>query len=193
MKILFVRHGESQDDIEDRYGGWADFDLTQNGSIQLKDSAEKIIKLNVKFEVILSSPLKRALQSAEVLATELNLPVDVLEYVKERNRYGVLTGMEKTKAKVKYPEEVRKLDKGDYVDASERQEDFEERIKKSVNIIKNTGKENLIVVTHGSYLLGLFQIYADKKLTKKDDGGFILVDVSSGGFTPISSDGIEYE
>ena len=60
MKILFVRHGESVDDIEDRYGGWSDFDLTEKGKRQLMESAEKIAKLNEKFEIILSSPLKPA-------------------------------------------------------------------------------------------------------------------------------------
>lgn len=44
MKILFVRHGESVDDIEDRYGGSADFDLTKKGRKQVSVTAIKFLR-----------------------------------------------------------------------------------------------------------------------------------------------------
>lgn len=43
MRILFTRHGESVDDIEDRYGGAADFDLIKKGKEQISESAKKLL------------------------------------------------------------------------------------------------------------------------------------------------------
>ena len=53
MKLLFVRHGESEDDLIDAYGGWADFPLTENGREQITETAQKIGKLNLKFDKLL--------------------------------------------------------------------------------------------------------------------------------------------
>ena len=92
MHILFIRHGESIDDIEDRYGGFADFDLTEKGRNQVSACTKKILDLDEKFEIILSSPLKRAHESAKIIATEFNLEIEIFEYLKERNLNGVLTG-----------------------------------------------------------------------------------------------------
>ena len=104
MKILFVRHGESVDDIEDRYGGWADYDLTEKGKRQCAESVVKIYSLDEKFEVVLSSPLKRASQAAEIIANSLGIEVEIFEYLKERNLNGILTGMIRSEAKKKYPD-----------------------------------------------------------------------------------------
>src|SRR3990172_5639171 len=106
MKILFVRHGESVDDIEDRYGGAADFDLTEKGREQVFESSKRISSLNEKFEIVLSSPLKRAIQSAEIISNELGVETEIFGYLKERNLNGVLTGLVRREAKEKYPEVV---------------------------------------------------------------------------------------
>ncbi len=93
MKILFVRHGESVDDIEDRYGGWADFDLTEKGMVQITKAVKKISLLSTDFEIVLTSPLKRAFQTAKIISNQLSLNLEVLEYLKERNLNGILTGL----------------------------------------------------------------------------------------------------
>ena len=134
MKILFVRHGESVDDIEDRYGGSADFDLTEKGKKQISESAKKIATLDENFEIILTSPLKRAFQTAEIIANELHLEVEVFAYLKERNLNGVLTGLVRSEAQKKYPEVVETHNRWEYVDGSERTEDFNTRVKMQLSI-----------------------------------------------------------
>jgi 2,3-bisphosphoglycerate-dependent phosphoglycerate mutase len=129
MKLLFVRHGESVDDIEDRYGGWADFNLTEKGLKQASECAEKFSSLDEKFEVVLTSPLKRAFQVAEIIAKKLDIEVEVFEYLKERNLNGVLTGLTRIEAKEKYPEQVEIHSRWEFVDGSERTEDFNVRVK----------------------------------------------------------------
>lgn len=194
MKVLFVRHGESLDDVENRYGGWADFPLTEKGESQLRNTAQAIGSLGVDFEIILTSPLKRALRSAEVLSEVLDLPIETLEYVKERNTYGLLSGMEKSAAGNKYPDQVKNLEDGKYVDGSERSEDLSNRVKKSLQMIEErAARTNLIVLTHGNYLKSLFEDVMNRKLLKKEDGGFVLMDLEGGNLVPVSSKGIEFE
>ena len=192
MRVLFVRHGESQDDLENRYGGWGDFPLTQKGHKQIEGKVESIKNLKKDFKVIFSSPLSRALTSAKILSENLNIPVEVLEYIKERNTYGVLTGMEKNEAKSKYPEQVENYENEKYVDGSERKEDIDQRVKKALDIIQNKGFGNVIAVTHGVFLKHLFTLYG-KKITKKEDGGWILVEFNDNKLEVISSNGIEVE
>jgi len=192
MKILFVRHGESQDDIEDRYGGWADFELTEKGKGQITNSLKSIKQLDVEFEIVLTSPLKRAITSAKIIGEDLSLPVEIFEYVKERNTYGVLSGMVKSEAKEKYPDQVELLGKDEYVDGSERQGDLIARARQALFLVEQRKESNLIIVTHGNFLKGM-SVILDKKLVKKEDGGFVLMNLAGGKLSVLVSGGIEYE
>ncbi len=193
MKILFVRHGESVDDIEDRYGGWADFDLTEKGRRQAKECAEKISSLDEKFEVVLSSPLKRAFQAAEIIAKKLNIELEVFEYLKERNLNGVLTGLTRSEAKEKYPEQVEIHSRWEYVDGSERTEDFNSRVKKAIKYLLKMKYGSLIAVTHGLFLKTFFKEMMGVEIKKVGDGGFVLVEEMKGKYNILKEDEIEYE
>ena len=171
MKILFVRHGESVDDIEDRYGGSADYDLTDKGREQAKECAKKISALGEKFEVVLSSPLKRAFQTAEIISSELGVEVEILKYLKERNLNGVLTGLTRSEAKEKYPELVEIHNRWEYVDGSERTEDFNTRVKNAVKYLLEMEHNSLVAVTHGLFLKAFFKEVMGIDIKKVGDGG----------------------
>jgi 2,3-bisphosphoglycerate-dependent phosphoglycerate mutase len=192
MKILFVRHGESVDDIEDRYGGWADFDLTEKGKKQVTESSKKIASLNEKFEVILSSPLKRAFQAAKIISNRLDIKVKVFEYLKERNLNGVLTGLTRSEARKKYPDQVRKHENWEYVNGSERTEDFNSRVKNAIKNILKMKYNSLVVVTHGLFLKAFFKEMMGTNIMKVKDGGFVLIEERNGKFKIIKVDGIEF-
>lgn len=193
MKILFVRHGESEDDILDAYGGWTDWPITQKGQDQLAGTAEKVSKLKVRFEKILTSPLKRATSSADIIAAKLKLPVEIFEYVKERNTYGILSGMVKSEAEDKYPDLVERYKNGEYVDGSERDEDISARAKRALELLKDMKLESVVVVTHGNFLKAIMPVLLGRKLAKKEDGGFILIEVNDNGAEVLAADGIEVE
>lgn len=193
MKILFVRHGESVDDIEDRYGGWADFDLTEKGKQQISHCAEKIASLNTKFEIILTSPLKRANQAAKIISKHIGVDVEVFEYLKERNLNGILSGMTRSKAKQKYPNLAKRLENYQYVDGSERIEDFTSRIAAATKIVVNMEYNSLVAVTHGLFLKAFFQEILNINLNKVGDGGFILVEEKNSKFMILDHNGVEFE
>ncbi|RJR28301.1 histidine phosphatase family protein [Candidatus Microgenomates bacterium] len=191
MKILFVRHGESVDDIEDRYGGSADFDLTERGREQVTVSAKKISFLGEKFEIVLCSPLKRALQTAEIIANQLHLEVEVFEYLKERNLNGVLTGLVRSEAKQKYPEVVETHNRWEYVDGSERTEDFNNRVKNAIKYLLNMEYGSVVAVTHGLFLKAFFKEMMDLDIKKVGDGGFVLLEEKNGKFDILKEEGID--
>ena len=182
MKILFVRHGESIDDVEDRYGGAADFDLTEKGRQQMSASSKKIASLGETFDIILSSPLKRASQTAEIISKELGVNVEIYEYLKERNLNGVLTGLVRSEAKVKYPEVVEIHNRWEYVDGSEREEDFSTRVKNAIKYLLNMQHDSVIAVTHGLFLKTFFKEFLDMDIKKVGDGGFVLIEEENGKF-----------
>ena len=85
--IYIVRHGQSVANAQGRYG--MDSDLTETGRAQAKELAEKFKDLH--FDAILSSPLKRAHETAQIIAAEHNLVVNTKEALRERKE-GAIDG-----------------------------------------------------------------------------------------------------
>lgn len=194
MQVLFIRHGESTDDIDDRYGGWGDFHLTAKGKKQIKSRVGLVRSLGVDFEKIYSSPLLRASESASVLSEGLGIPFEIFEYVKEKNGYGLLSGMVKSEAKNKYPDQVRKLEsRAQYVDGSVRHTDFVKRVKRSVQLMKKFKEDNVVVVTHGGYLKCVFEEVFGKNVSNYNDGGFALVEIKENKSRVLTADGIDLD
>lgn len=103
MKIFLVRHGETTGDLEDRYGGNYDDHLTPHGKTQLQETANRLADKNI--EIIFTSNLIRAKESAEIIQTQVSCDVEIIDGIQERN-YGVLAGLTKVEAKELYPEVV---------------------------------------------------------------------------------------
>lgn len=97
MKIYLIRHSESIDDIEDCYGGIADFDLTENGKNKVVEYSKGLE--NYGIEKIYTSPYKRAYQTAQILNEKLQVKLEVIDNLRELNSYGILSGVNKTLAK----------------------------------------------------------------------------------------------
>jgi 2,3-bisphosphoglycerate-dependent phosphoglycerate mutase len=101
MELLIIRHGQSQADLEDRHEGRADFSLTELGKHQASQTA-RFLYQKYPLEYIISSSLKRAKETAEIIAQPLQLPVHIDERLMERDN-GKLAGMLRSEAFEKYP------------------------------------------------------------------------------------------
>lgn len=147
MKIFLIRHGETTSDLEDRYGGSYDDHLTEHGREQLQETANKLLGKGI--EIIFASSLIRARESAEIISSKINAPVEERNGLRERH-YGVLTGLTKTEALGKYPEVVEAHKNPKNTDpGGESFEDFKNRV---LNTFKDLLKENyqiIAVVSHG--------------------------------------------
>lgn len=90
--IVFLRHGESVGNAEDRFQGQADFPLTEKGCAQAKVRAERWLAEGITFDRCISSPLLRARQTAEIVTRALNVPLEFDPDWMEINN-GLLAGL----------------------------------------------------------------------------------------------------
>ena len=107
MKLILLRHGESQWNLENRFTGWKDVDLTSNGIKEANYAAEQIIKENFSISSIYTSQLIRAIHTAKIVASKINYPFSKLKYdwrLNERH-YGSLQGLNKSETAAKFGEE----------------------------------------------------------------------------------------
>lgn len=101
MKLLIIRHGESEADLLGVHEGRADFPLTARGHRQAQAMAA-YLRQSCELSAIYCSPLKRAFQTAEHLSNETGLPLIPDEMLMEFNN-GLLAGMERAAAARDYP------------------------------------------------------------------------------------------
>jgi len=101
--VTLLRHGESQGNFEGRHQGQADYPLTEIGRMQTNSLIERWIAEKKVFNLIISSPLLRARESAEMISTALNVPVEIDPLWMERDN-GLLTGLNAEEAREILPQ-----------------------------------------------------------------------------------------
>lgn len=101
--ITLLRHGESVGNAESRWQGQTDYPLTETGRAQARALAERWKKEGVSFDRIITSPLARARETAEIIAAALQVPVESDPLWLERD-IGEIAGMTSTEFRERYPE-----------------------------------------------------------------------------------------
>jgi len=104
--FVFLRHGESVGNVQSRWQGQSDYELTEKGRAQARALAARWKSEKVKFDLVLASPLVRAKETAELIASALSVPVEYDSILLERH-IGEIEGMT--------AEEVRKRPQPPYV------------------------------------------------------------------------------
>lgn len=150
MKILLIRHGETTGDVENRYGGQYDDDLTQLGREQLQATAQLLVGQPV--EKLFVSTLRRAAQSAAIINEVLLTDIEMMDGLQERN-YGILSGLTKDEAQLKYPEAVELHKEAANTDPDgEAQRDFTARVLATFTFIAERPHGVVAIVTHGGVI-----------------------------------------
>jgi len=106
-KIVFIRHGQSEWNKSNRFTGWTDVDLTEQGRAEAKLGAELLKKENFTFDVAHTSVLKRAIRTLWIVLDEMDLmwiPVHRSWRMNERH-YGALQGLNKAETAKEHGEE----------------------------------------------------------------------------------------
>ena len=94
--LILIRHGQSTWNLEGRFTGWVDVDLTENGKHEAKKAAELIKKLNIKINYYFSSLQLRANNTLKIIQTTLNDNQNFIRAWELNERhYGMLTGLNK--------------------------------------------------------------------------------------------------
>ena len=105
-KIVFIRHGESLWNRENRFTGWADVDLTEKGVDEARAAGRLLRSEGFAFDLAFTSVLKRAIRSLNFALEEMDrlwIPVEKDWRLNERH-YGALQGLNKAETAAKFGE-----------------------------------------------------------------------------------------
>jgi broad specificity phosphatase PhoE len=164
MRLLLIRHAESTGNRQRRLQGRADFPLTQRGRCQAEELAAALSRLPVA--AVYSSPVRRALDTAEAIAHRLGLKVEAQAALQEYD-FGELSGLTWPDIRERRPQLIEQLlsDSADFphYPGEEGREAFRERACGALWGIaeRHAGEEAAAVVTHAGpiavFLLDVLQ------------------------------------
>lgn len=152
MICYLVRHGKDDDTLR---GGWSQQPLTDEGEVQAAELADFVQKSGLGIQQIYSSDLLRAMQTAQIVADSLRLPIAPKPEFREANN-GNLAGMKNELAAEQYPGLYwNTLDWEQQYPGGESPKEFYERIRCAWDVLQKDilkRNENVMLVTHGGVM-----------------------------------------
>ena len=158
--LILVRHGQSQWNLENRFTGWIDVPLTENGRAEAVKAGELIRALKTRFDVAYTSVLIRATETLDIILSILNqkeTPIIKDQALNERH-YGELQGLNKLETAKKFGENQVKLWRRSYDVAPPGGESLKDTAARTIPFFESrilpdvqAGK-NVLVSAHGNSL-----------------------------------------
>jgi broad specificity phosphatase PhoE len=192
MNTYLVRHGQTTGDVENRYGGDYDDHLTALGQRQSREVAEKLAKF--KPEAIYASPKIRAKETAQIIkeAVGPSTQLVIIDDFRERNRYGVLSGLTKEEALSQFPDEVKKLgDENATLTDGEDYESFGKRVRAALAKIEAGEYSDIAVITHGGPIRYIFREILKQGDIEIGDCAYAKLSNDNGAYALLERDGIK--
>ncbi len=159
--LIIFRHGQSVWNLENKFTGWVDVELTEKGIQEAKNAGEKLKPF--KFDLAFASDLKRAqntLKLALEVSNQPNVPTTYNKALNER-MYGDLQGLDKTATAEKYGDEQVKIWRRSFDIAPPNGESLKDTAARVIPYFKaeiepklKEGK-NIVVAAHGNSLRAL--------------------------------------
>ena len=164
MNLILIRHGQSEWNALNQFTGWKDPDLTAKGIEEAHNAGRIINNLKINFDLVFTSSLIRAQNTAEIILKEINQPLSTIknQALNERN-YGDLAGLNKDDARKRWGDEQVHIWRRSYdipPPGGESLKDTGERVlpffTKEVLPHVCEGK-NVLVAAHGNSLRSLIK------------------------------------
>jgi uncharacterized phosphatase len=155
MDILFVRHGESQNNFEGRLQGQNDSPLTEKGRAQAATLAGWLVERGFRWSAAYSSPLSRARETAEMLAAKTGYPRPVVDEDLAEVSVGLLEAMTRDEIGQRHPTFLSRAitDLGDFSEfGGESYDSVQTRTRRFLARLEKThreGADQVLVVAHG--------------------------------------------
>jgi broad specificity phosphatase PhoE len=149
-QLYFIRHGESEFNRANKWVGSTDTPLTETGHQQAKKAGEHLRMQGLSFDIIISSPLERAHQTAKHVASEVGYPhekIIINERLVERD-FGTLEGKRDLIAATKYMIDESAIDRYDEV---EKLIDLHNRVVEVLEEIQKMPHDTILIVGHGAF------------------------------------------
>jgi probable phosphoglycerate mutase len=155
--LFTVRHGETEWNLVGRQQGHLDSPLTQTGIEQAHALAGSLLGRGI--EVIYSSDLGRAAQTAAIIGAKLGLSATIDRRLRERH-LGLMQGKTRSEFRDQYPEEFAAFASRDPDYVPPGGESARQRLERSVACCTELAARHpdgrILIVTHGGVLMGLF-------------------------------------
>ena len=170
--LILLRHGQSQWNLENRFTGFTDVELTDQGREEALESGRKIAKAGIHIDSVFTSTLKRAYETAELALREagqeaLTDSMFRSDEMRERD-YGDLTGLNKAETATKYGDEQVHIWRRSYDVPPPGGESLQDVVEKRVRpyyetVIKSqiAAGKNVLVAAHGNSLRALLIILGE--------------------------------
>ena len=164
MNLILIRHGQSEWNALNQFTGWKDPDLTAKGIEEAHNAGRIINNLKINFDLVFTSALIRAQNTAEIILKEINQPLSTIknQALNERN-YGDLAGLNKDDARKRWGDEQVHIWRRSYdipPPGGESLKDTGERVlpyfMKEIQPHVCKGK-NVLVAAHGNSLRSLIK------------------------------------
>lgn len=157
MRLLVIRHGESEADILHVHEGRADFELTARGHSQAEAMSE-FVSQHYHIDKIYCSTLKRAVQTAGHLKSKTQAALIMDEHLMEFNN-GLIAGLEHSVADEKYPKIAVPIHSAVYEQESVLEFRYRAEYMLSKIISDNDANSTIAVVTHGGMINQLYRSF----------------------------------
>ena len=190
VEIFLARHGQNEDNANGILNGHRDLPLTEIGRAQARQLGEGILAANLQFDAVYSSPLSRALETAQIVSDIIGMSQDpiVLDSLIERD-FGVMTGLPISSIEEMCAPNIIKAEKITYFLDPEGAETFPQLLARAAFAVEEIqakqGNGKVLAVCHGD--LGKM-VYASVTglpwldvLTKFHFGNAELIDLEPGG------------
>ena len=144
-KLVLLRHGESQWNLENRFTGWTNVDLTKKGELEARKAGVLLNQEGIKFDVVHTSLLKRANRTMEICLDEMGLNEIQKQYdwrLNERH-YGALQGLNKAETAEKHGDEQVLIWRRSYIVPPPELEIDDERHPRFDSLYKDMPEDSL--------------------------------------------------
>lgn len=172
-KLILVRHGQSQWNLENRFTGWVDIPLSPKGVEEAQKAGREIKSLSADFDVAHTSRLSRAQKTLEIILGEIsqNPPTWIDSALNERH-YGDLQGLDKDETRKKFGDDQVHIWRRSFDVPPPNGESLSDTSKRSIPYFREyihtriaQGK-NVLVVAHGNSLRSIIMFI--EKMTPEE-------------------------
>ena len=149
--LILIRHGQSIYNLENRFTGWKDVDLTDKGINEAKNAS--ILLKNFSIDIAFTSKLKRAQNTLNIILENLNLSIPITQNISLNERdYGNLVDQNKAEASVKYGADQVQIWRRSYDVPPPNGESLKDTYDRCIPYFKSilSNDKNIIISAHGN-------------------------------------------
>lgn len=153
VEIFIARHGQNEDNVNGILNGHRDLPLTEVGRQQAHDLGQGIVDAGLDFDTVYSSPLSRALETAQIVSTALKLPEPIILPELIERDFGVMSGQKASDIERLCAPHIIKTDTITYFLSPEGAETFEELVERGHKVLEIVRAKHIggkvLLVCHG--------------------------------------------